>query len=67
MNKYKVAETIVSQIVSDLRDRLGSDGRCDLEDEGKNQEIVDRWEDIVISVLEQTQQQAQQHQQQAAV
>lgn len=66
MNKYKVAETIVSQIVSDLRDRLTSDGRCDLADEGKNQEIVDRWEDIVISVLEQTQQ-AQQHQQQAAV
>lgn len=66
MNKYKVAETIVSQIVSDLRDRLTTDGRCDLADEGKNQEIVDRWEDIVISVLEQTQQ-AQQHQQQAAV
>jgi hypothetical protein len=66
MNKYKVAETIVSQIVSDLRDRLTPDGRCDFADEGKNQEIVDRWEDIVISVLEQTQQQ-QAHQQQAAV
>jgi len=66
MNKYKVAETIVSQIVSDLRDRVASDGRIEIADEGKSQEIVDRWEDIVISVLEQTQQ-AQQQQQQAAV
>lgn len=57
MNKYKVAETIVGQIVSDLKDRLGSEGRCNLSDEHTSQELVDRWEDIVISVLEQQQQQ----------
>ncbi len=55
MNKYKVAETIVTQIIGDLSTRMDSGDKWDLADENTKQEIVDRWEDIIITELEKTQ------------
>ncbi len=52
MNKYKVAETIVSQILADLRQRIESGANWDVADNETNQEIQDKWEDIIIAELE---------------
>ena len=52
MNKYKVAETIVTKIISDLKTRMDSGDKWDVADEDTNREIIDRWEDIIISELE---------------
>lgn len=52
MNKYKVAETIVSQILADLRKRIESGANWDVADTETNQEIQDKWEDIIIAELE---------------
>jgi hypothetical protein len=52
MNKYKVAESIVAKIVIDLKARMSSGDKWDVADEETNQEIVDKWEDIIISELE---------------
>ena len=52
MNKYKVAETIVVKIIADLRKRMESGVKWDVADEKTHEEIVDCWEDFVISELE---------------
>ncbi len=52
MNKYKVAETIVNKIIVDLKTRIESGVKWDVADDETNQEIADKWEDIVISELE---------------
>ena len=52
MNKYKVAETIVTQIISDLKTRMNSGDKWDVGDEDTQREVTDRWEDIVISELQ---------------
>lgn len=52
MNKYKVAETIVAQILADLRTRIESGANWDVADTETNQEIQDKWEDIIIAELE---------------
>ena len=52
MNKYKVAESIVTQIITDLKTRMESGVKWDVADEAIQQEIVDKWEDIVIAELE---------------
>ncbi len=52
MNKYKVAETIVTQIILDLKTRIDSGVKWDVADDETKQEIVDKWEDIIISELE---------------
>lgn len=52
MNKYKVAESIVIKILSDLKTRINSGDKWDVGDEEVNQEIADKWEDIVISELQ---------------
>jgi len=52
MNKYKVAETIVNKIIGDLKTRIESGVKWDVADTETNQEIADKWEDIVISELE---------------
>lgn len=52
MNKYKVAETIVVKILTDLKARIESGDKWDVGDEQINQEITDKWEDIVISELQ---------------
>lgn len=52
MNKYKVAETIVTNILSDLKNRIDSGTKWDVDDEEVKQDITDKWEDIVISELE---------------
>ena len=52
MNKYKVAETIVSNIIIDLKRRMESGDKWDVGDDDITREIVDKWEDIVISELE---------------
>ena len=54
MNKYKVAETIVTRIVEDLKKRIESGVKWDVVDEETHSEMVDQWEDIVISELEKT-------------
>lgn len=51
MNKYKIAESIVSQIIVDLKKRMESGDKWDVADEDINQEIIDKWEDIVIAEL----------------
>jgi hypothetical protein len=51
MNKYKVAESIVGKIIEDLKRRMESGVKWDVADEETNQEIIDKWEDIVISEL----------------
>ena len=50
MNKYKVAETIVHNILEDVKKRLKM-GTLDIEDTEKQTELVDQWEDIVLSEL----------------
>ena len=50
MNKYKVAETIVSQLILDLTDRLNSG--VNLKEESTKEDLIDKWEDIIISELE---------------
>lgn len=52
VNKYKIAESIVAKIIADLKTRMNSGDKWDVADEDTNQEIVDRWEDIIISELE---------------
>lgn len=52
MNKYKVAETIVTNIIADLKRRMESGDKWDVGDSDITQEIADKWEDIVISELE---------------
>ena len=52
MNKYKVAETIVSQLVLDLKTRIDSGDKWDVADEDTKREMIDKWEDIIISELE---------------
>jgi len=52
MNKYKVAETIVTQLVTDLKSRIDSGDKWDVADEDTKQEMIDKWEDIIISALE---------------
>jgi hypothetical protein len=52
MNKYKVAETIVAKIVADLKTRMDQGDKWDVADEDTNREIVDKWEDIIISEIE---------------
>lgn len=52
MNKYKVAETIVVKIITDLKTRIESGDKWDVADEEVSKDIVDKWEDIVISELE---------------
>ena len=52
MNKYKVAESIVSQILTDLKTRIESGANWDVADTDTNQEIQDKWEDIVIAEIE---------------
>ena len=55
MNKYKVAETIVSNILADLKKRMDSEDKWDVGDDNVAQEITDKWEDIVINELEKQQ------------
>ena len=55
MNKYKVAESVVSEILKDLKKRMESGDKWDIGDENISQEITDKWEDIVIEVLEKAQ------------
>ncbi len=50
MNKYKVAEAIVANILEDLKKRMKT-GTLDVENAEKETEIVDQWEDIVLSEL----------------
>lgn len=52
MNKYKVAETITNQLLSDLQARMASGTKLDVADESTKEEIADKWEDIIISELE---------------
>lgn len=52
MNKYKVAESIVVQIITDLKTRIDSGDKWDVGDEEIKNDIIDKWEDIVISALE---------------
>jgi hypothetical protein len=52
MNKYKIAESIVAQILVDLRQRIESGDKWDVADTETNQEIQDKWEDIVIAEIE---------------
>ena len=52
MNKYKIAESIVGQILIDLRKRIESGANWDVADTETNQEIQDKWEDIVIAEIE---------------
>lgn len=52
MNKYKVAESIVTKIIADLKQRLGTGQNLKLEDDAVEQEVVDKWEDIVILELD---------------
>jgi hypothetical protein len=52
MNRYKVAESIVGQIVSDLKERIGSGEKWDVSDEETYQEVTDKWEDLVLAELE---------------
>lgn len=52
MNKYKVAETIVSQLIVDLKTRIDSGTKWDVADEETKQDIIDKWEDIIITELE---------------
>jgi len=52
MNRYKVAETIVSKIIEDLRTRLAGGVGLKLDNEETQQEITERWEDIVLLELE---------------
>lgn len=52
VNKYKIAESIVTKLITDLKTRMNSGDKWDVDDADTNQEIVDRWEDIVISELE---------------
>ncbi len=54
MNKYKVAESIVTQLLQDLQTRMGSGTQWDVADEGVQAEITDKWEDIIIAELEKT-------------
>lgn len=54
MNKYKVAESIVNQIIADLRRRMESGDKWDVADEKTHEEIADHWEDLVIAELEKT-------------
>ena len=52
MNKYKVAETIVTNIIADLKKRMESGTKWDVGDDEITRDIADKWEDIVISELE---------------
>ena len=52
MNKYKVAESIVTKIIADLRRRMESGVKWDVADEKTHEEIADHWEDLIISELE---------------
>jgi hypothetical protein len=52
MNKYKVAESIVTKIIADLKSRMNSGDRWDVGDEEITRDIADKWEDIVISELD---------------
>lgn len=52
LNKYRVAETIVSQILEDLSNRVQPGSGVDFNDDQKREELTDKWEDIVIAVLE---------------
>ncbi len=52
MNKYKVAETIVTKIIADLKTRMNSGDKWDVGDEEITRDIADKWEDIVISELD---------------
>lgn len=52
INKYKIAESIVSQILTDLKTRIESGANWDVADNETNQEIQDKWEDIVIAEIE---------------
>ncbi len=61
MNKYKVAESIVTQILSDLRKRIESNANWDLADEKTSEEITDQWEDLVIAELEKAEQRGAGH------
>ena len=51
MNKYKVAESIVSNIIADLRRRMESGTKWDVGDDDVTREVADKWEDIVIDEL----------------
>ena len=50
MNKYKVAETIVHNILEDVKKRIKT-GTLDVENTEKQSEMVDQWEDIVLTEL----------------
>ncbi len=50
MNKYKVAETIVHNILEDVKKRIKT-GTLDVENTEKQTEMVDQWEDIVLTEL----------------
>lgn len=52
MNKYKVAETIVNQLIVDLKTRIDSGTKWDVADEDTKQDMIDKWEDIIITELE---------------
>lgn len=52
MNRYKVAESIVSKIIEDLRARLANGAVLKLDSEEAQQEVTERWEDIVLLELE---------------
>lgn len=52
MNKYKVAESIVGQIIDDLKVRMSSGTQWDVADEKVQEEVVDKWEDIIIAELD---------------
>lgn len=61
MNKYKVAESIVTQILADLRKRMEAGDTWDVADEKTNAEITDHWEDLVIAELEKAEQKQSAH------
>lgn len=61
MNKYKVAESIVTQILADLKKRMDSGDKWDVADEKTNAEVTDHWEDLVIAELEKAEQKQSAH------
>ncbi len=52
MNKYRVAETIVTKILEDLKQRMSTSDKWDVADEEISKEVADKWEDIIISELQ---------------
>ncbi len=52
MNKYKIAESIVTQLLQDLQTRMNSGTKWDVSDENIQAEVTDKWEDIIIAEIE---------------